>query len=212
MPSNRNLFFLLLTSAVFAGCNTREDHKPEPIPDTMDTATIVHNDVVVNPYAPPDISPMDMSYFPAEYPQLKMTHTIDVRPIARVIYSRPHREGRVIFGQLVKYGEPWRLGANEATEIDFFRNVTIEGKTVKSGRYILYAIPEEKQWTIVLNSNIDTWGLQIDTTKDLMRFQAPVTTTETPIEYFTMVFRKSEQGADLLMLWDYTEATLPIRF
>mgnify|MGYP003694383693 CR=1 FL=1 len=57
---------------------------------------------------------MDMSYFPVNYSQKKMTHDITTLPVMRVIYSRPHRQGRTIFGNLLKYGERWRLGANEA--------------------------------------------------------------------------------------------------
>jgi Protein of unknown function (DUF2911) len=212
MTIKRQAIIFSISALIFAGCNGKDENKPEPILETNDTTTLVPSDVIVNPYAPPDISPMDMSYFPAEYPQLKMTHSVKTLPVARVIYSRPHREGRVIFGQLVKYGEPWRLGANEATEIDFFQNVSIENKKVRAGRYILYAIPQENEWTIVLNSNIDTWGLQIDSTKDLMRFTATVSKSETPIEFFTMVFRKSDTGANLIMTWDYVKATLPINF
>ncbi|GAK89641.1 hypothetical protein JCM19297_1469 [Nonlabens ulvanivorans] len=78
--------------------------------------------------------------------------------IARVIYSRPAKRDRTIFGELVKYGEVWRTGANEATEIDFFYDVTINGNLVKAGAYSIYTIPGEDEWTFILNSQTNQWG------------------------------------------------------
>lgn len=86
-----------------------------------------------------DKSPMDMSYWPANYPIAKMRGQTSEEPIARLIYSRPFRNGRNIFGGEVKYNEVWRLGANEASEIEFFRNVKVGGKKLAKGcYYILY--------------------------------------------------------------------------
>ena len=113
-----------------------------------------------------------------------------------------------MFGQILKYGEPWRLGANEATEIQFYKDVTIQGKKIKAGRYMLYCIPYEDKWTIVFNSNIDSWGLKIDPSKDLYRFDIPVSTNNPSLEYFTMVFEKTDRGANLLMGWDTILARL----
>src|SRR5688500_2914079 len=72
-----------------------------------------------------DKSLMDMSYYPVDYPKLKMTGAVADPLIARVIYSRPQKNGRTVFGDLIKFGSVWRLGANEATEIEFFRDVVI---------------------------------------------------------------------------------------
>ena len=83
----------------------------------------------------PDKSPMDISYFPVDYPIEHMYNRASKPLVARVVYSRPHRQGRKVFGSLLKYGEPWRLGANEATEIEFFRAVEIEGKRINKSRY-----------------------------------------------------------------------------
>jgi hypothetical protein len=175
--------------------------------DTSDVKTETSN-----PYDNIDISPMDMSYYPFDYPKLKMTNSVDRPPVIRIIYSRPHLQGRKMFGQILKYGEPWRLGANEATEIEFYKDVTIQGKKIKAGRYMLYCIPYEDKWTIVFNSNIDSWGLKIDPSKDLYRFDVPISTNNPSLEYFTMVFEKTDRGADLLMGWDTILARLPIEF
>jgi hypothetical protein len=189
------------------GVNEKNSDQTEKTPDTA----IVHTPPA-NPYAAIDLSPMDMSYFPVNYSQLKMTHDLATPPIMRVIYSRPHRQGRTIFGNLLKYGERWRLGANEASEIEFFQNVTIQDKKVNAGRYIVYCIPYRDKWTIILNNDLYTWGLKIDSTKDVMQFDIPVKKTSIDFEYFTMVFQPVSNGAELVMAWDDTEARLPINF
>ena len=90
-----------------------------------------------------DQSPMDMAYYPDNYPMLKIQGKATEPLVARVIYSRPQKHNRTIFGDLVKYNEVWRLGANEATEIEFFQNVSINKSRIKKGRYTLYAIPSD---------------------------------------------------------------------
>lgn len=157
-----------------------------------------------------DKSPMDMSYFPVDYPKLKMTGSIHEAPVARVIYSRPQKNNRMIFGDLVKYGSIWRLGANEATEIEFFRDVSITDKKVAKGRYVIYCIPQENNWTLVLNSDLFTWGLKIDSTKDEYKFNIPIAKTRFPYELFTMEFEKAGKGMQLNMEWDSVKASLPI--
>ena len=72
-----------------------------------------------------DKSPMDVSYWPSNYPILKLNGKVKSDPIARVLYSRPQKNNREIFDGIVKYGEMWRLGANEATEIEFLKTVKI---------------------------------------------------------------------------------------
>lgn len=165
-----------------------------------------------NPYVQVDVSPMDMAYFPADYPIKKMNEGITELPVMRVIYSRPHRAGRQLFGGLVKWGQPWRLGANEATEIQFFGPVTIQNKKIEKGVYVLYVIPYEDRWTIVLNSNLYSWGLKFNPSKDVLKFDVPVTTKAPLVEYFTMMFEKTANGANLLMAWEAKEARLPIQF
>lgn len=157
-----------------------------------------------------DKSPMDMCYYPIDYPKLKMSGNVSEPLIARLIYSRPQKNNRVIFGDLIKYGSAWRLGANEATEIEFFREVKITGKKVQKGRYIIYCIPQENNWTIVLNSDLYTWGLKIDSTQDQYKFNIPVAKTRFPYELFTMEFEKADKGMQLNMEWDSMKASLPI--
>jgi len=166
-----------------------------------------------------DRSPMDMVYFPAEYPKEKMISSGTEDPVARIIYSRPQKNGRMIFadstvtGNFIQhYGKDWRLGANEATEIEFFRNVTINGKSLSRGRYIMYCIPYPGKWKIIFNSNLFSWGLHMDKTKDIMETEVPVTNNNTEIEYFTLLFENAVAGCNLVMLWGNVKAVLPISF
>lgn len=198
-------FFLL-------ACNNKKEENPAVTITKPDTAASVKPDISINSYAPVDISPMDMSYFPVDYPKLKMAKSVTTPPQARVVYSRPHLQGRELFHDVLKYGEPWRLGANEATELDLYADANINGKQIKAGRYILYCIPGADNWNIVLNSNIDSWGLEPDTSKDLAHFIIPIQKTKNNIEFFTMVFQQTTTGADLIMAWDNVEAKLPFTF
>ena len=187
----------------------------EPVPQKIKTKDSSVSVPQKNPYSNIDQSPLDMIYFPEAYPQLKMDQADSTPLAARVIYSRPHKKGRLLFGEggsLCPYGKPWRLGANEATEIEFFTNVSIQGKNVAKGTYILYCIPYADRWTIVLNSNLHTWGLHIDEKTDVLRTDIPVMKQIPALEDFTMIFSKAAYGADLLMAWDDVEVRLPISF
>lgn len=204
----------VLCSAALFACNTGDNNATGEKPDTSrkELPPVVMPDPGVNTYASVDISPMDMSYFPADYPKHKTANGARLSPpVARIIYSRPHLSKRK-FDSIIKEGEPWRLGANESSEITFYQPVTIQDKKINTGRYIIYAIPHPDNWTIVLNSNTDTWGLKQDSTKDLHRFTIPVSKGNPSIEYFTMVFEKTGTGADLIIAWDDRLARLPLSF
>jgi hypothetical protein len=164
-----------------------------------------------NSLPPVDKSPMDMCYYPNNYPVLKIQDKATEPMVARVIYSRPQKNGRLIFGDLVEYGKVWRLGANEATEIEFFRSVKIGDKKVEKGRYTLYAIPAEDTWTIILNKDNDTWGaFKYDELKDVLRTTVPVQKLNEGVEALAMTFEKSDSGCNLIIAWDNIKASLPI--
>ncbi|HYC39814.1 MAG TPA: DUF2911 domain-containing protein [Chitinophagaceae bacterium] len=160
---------------------------------------------------PLDKSPMDMSYFPVNYPVLKIQNKSTGSPVMRVIYSRPQKAGRQIFGGLVKYGELWRMGANEATELEVFSPVRIGGRKISRGRYTLYAVVNEQQWTFIVNRETDTWGaFKYDPRRDVVRVQVPATRTVNPLEYLAIFFEKSATGANLIVEWDHVRVALPI--
>jgi hypothetical protein len=171
--------------------------------------------LIAQPAAIPaiDKSPADISYYPFNYPVLKINDKITEPLAARVIYGRPKRDGRVIFGGLVEYGKVWRVGANEATEIEFFKPAKLNGKKIAKGRYTLYAIPNETSWTIIINKETDIWGsFRYDMKKDLMRFDVPIQKTTELTESLGMVFDKTSNGFNLDIAWEYVRVSVPFTF
>ena len=158
-----------------------------------------------------DKSPMDVSYYPNNYPILKIQNKATEPLVARILYSRPQKQGRKVFGELVEYGKVWRLGANEATEIEFYKDVKIGGKKVPKGRYTLYAIAGETVWTMILNKDTDTWGaFKYDSKKDVLRTDVVVQKTDEVVESMSMFFEKSTNGISLIIAWEQVKAALPI--
>ena len=162
---------------------------------------------------PLDKSPMDMCYYPANYPILKIQNKVSEPLAARVIYSRPQKNGRSVFGELVEYNKVWRLGANEATELELFRDAKVNGNKLKKGRYTIYTIPAPDKWTLIFNKETDTWGaFQYDDKKDALRTDVKTERQEEAAEVFTMQFEKTADGADLIMVWDNVKVRLPFAF
>lgn len=159
-----------------------------------------------------DKSPLDVSYYPANYPILKMRGQATAEPVARVLYSRPQLKGRSIFGDEIKYNELWRLGANEATELELFKNAVIGGKKVSKGKYSLFCIPNENSWTIIINKDIFTWGsFTYSSDKDVVRVDVPVQKNSEKVEALTMFFENGN-GASLAILWSDVKVSLPMQF
>jgi hypothetical protein len=162
-------------------------------------------------FTPIDKSPMDVSYYPVNYPILKIQDRATEPLLARVVYSRPQKNGRSVFGELVEFGKVWRMGANEATEIEFFKDVKIGGKKVKKGRYTIYAIVNPDKWTIILNSDTDTWGaFKYDARKDVARAEVPVQKNTENLEALAMAFEKTNGSFNLVAAWDDVVVRLPI--
>lgn len=160
-----------------------------------------------------DKSPMDICYYPVNYPILKIQNKATEPLIVRVSYSRPQKNGRMVFGELVEFGKVWRLGANEATEIELFKDVKIGGNKLKKGRYTIYAIPVTDKWTIIFNKETDIWGaFQYDSKKDVLRIDVRTEKTSEINEAFSMVFEKNATGANLVMGWDDVVAKVPFTF
>lgn len=207
LTANKGLIIFLL--ATLYSCHSKEPESPVKISQNIPAYPAKIEEA---PMGGVDKSPMDMSYYPADYPVLKMSGKATDLPIARLIYSRPFKDGREIFGGLIKYGSHWRLGANEASEIEFFLPVKIKEKNIKKGRYIIYCIPYKDKWTIILNNDLFTWGLKINSSKDIYSFDIPVNTVQHIYQALTMEFEKAAKGMQLTIAWDNTQAVLPITF
>jgi hypothetical protein len=140
----------------------------------------------------------------------------------KVNYCQPFKKGRLIFGEekeraLVPYGNKWRTGANEATEIEFGSDVLINGQILKAGRYSLYTIPGATEWTIVFNSKLGYWGADplgdpFDESLDVLRAPASVSAAETESEQFKISIAAADSAVtNLNFAWDKTLVTLPIQ-
>ncbi|HTN05201.1 DUF2911 domain-containing protein [Agriterribacter sp.] len=162
-------------------------------------------------WPPLDNSPMDMIYLPVDYPILKIRKSAPETPVIKIIYSRPQKKKRTVFGELVDYGSVWRLGANEATELDLFKDVKIANTKIRKGRYTLYAIPYKEKWTIIINKENDVWGaFAYDEKKDILRTDVKTEKNAEPVESFTMMFEKTGTGANLLITWEDVKVSLPV--
>ncbi len=158
-----------------------------------------------------DQSPLDLSYCPANYPMMKTQGKNSETLIARVFYSRPSVLGRKIFGELIAFDKIWRVGANESTEIEFFKDVTVGSAKLKKGRYTLYAIPRENKWTIIFNKDLYTWGAFVyDSKKDIARTDVSPKSLQQPVEALTIYFERSHIGYQMNILWENTGVSVPI--
>ncbi len=161
-----------------------------------------------------DKSPMDIATYPrsAAFANYLDADDPDRTPKIKVLYSRPYKNDRAIFGELVKYGEDWRLGANEGTEATFYQNVEIGGTVIPRGVYRLLAEVNEGHWDVVVSTHRHTSGSNgMDKSKEIGRFKAMTSAVENVREQFTIGFQKVDEGnVHMVMEWDQTRATLPI--
>lgn len=132
-----------------------------------------------------------------------------------ITYSRPGLKNRTVFMQnsdLAPLGKLWRTGANAATKITFTDKVTMGGKDLDTGTYVVYTIPGKNQWEIILNKGLKNWGSDgYQESDDVVRFKVPVIATNPAVESFTMqVANVKYQNCDLQMSWGNTMVSIPI--
>lgn len=128
-------------------------------------------------------------------------------------YQRPNMRQRVVFGELVPFGEVWRTGANDATTITFSTDVQIEGENLAAGTYGLFTIPEQGQWTIIFNKNPEQWGAyNYDEADDVLRVQVQTSKLDQPLETFTIGFNQVvEESLVVTLAWEQTQAEFTVR-
>jgi hypothetical protein len=127
-----------------------------------------------------------------------------------ITYGRPYKKSRDIFGSLVKYGEVWRTGADEATQITFKKDATFGGKSIKAGTYTLFTIPTEGEWTVILNSQLKQWGAYDypkNKDKDVLQVKVPSKKIASTVEQLTIIV----EGSNINITWDQTMVTIPVK-
>lgn len=150
-----------------------------------------------------DKSPMDVASFP-DSPR-------ESNKLVKVQYSRPQLDGREV-SKLAEYGNVWRTGANEAAEITFYVDMTLDGKSIPAGTYSLYTIGGDDEWTIIINKDLNTWGAYFyKEANDLVRATVSASSADKSIEAFSLVFTEADGGVDLHLGWGNVRASFPFK-
>jgi len=148
-----------------------------------------------------DKIPHDISYY---------RESMVTPPMVKVIYGRPQKNGKQVFGNTVAYNKLWRTGANEATEVKFYQDVLFGGLKVAAGTYVLYTIPGEKEWEVILSSNLDVLGaFQYNPVFNVARTKIASSKAE-EMEVFSIDFRESNGEIQMILGWDTTRVKIPI--
>lgn len=136
--------------------------------------------------------------------------TLDNGTYIKIVYSSPRKRDRTIFGGLVPFGEVWRTGANEATEITVTNRVVLGTTQLDAGTYSLFTIPGDDTWTIVVNRNLGQWGAyDYDAAADIARFDVAVQPADKLHEAFTIYVDGGDDSA-IRLVWDATQVTIPV--
>ena len=126
----------------------------------------------------------------------------------KIDYGRPGKRGRVIFGQVVPYGEVWRTGANAATQFRTDRALDFAGNVLPPGFYTLWTLPTASGWKLIVNSETGQWGTARKGDKDLFSVDMKVSTLPQVVERFTIGIEPSGEGGVLNLDWDTTRASV----
>ncbi|CAG5017078.1 hypothetical protein DYBT9275_05696 [Dyadobacter sp. CECT 9275] len=133
--------------------------------------------------------------------------TVDGKTIT-VDYSQPSVKGRKIWGGLVPYGEVWRTGANETTTIEFSDHVMLQGKTVPKGKYALFTIPGEKEWTIIINKGIKWGAFSYKQDEDVLRVAVP---SKKSGEFHEKMLIKASSNGLISILWENLQVDFTVK-
>ncbi len=141
-------------------------------------------------------------------PEATVTGKIGATNI-EVVYCQPSARGRKIMGELVPYNnEVWRTGANAATTIKFDKAVKLEGKDVPAGKYALFTIPGETEWTIILSKNSRQMGaFGYTDNEDLLRVKVKPSKISEMVEMFNISIGKDE----ILLKWENTAVAFKVK-
>jgi len=138
-------------------------------------------------------------------PPAKAEATIGGKKVT-IDYSAPSKRDRKIMGGLVPYGQVWRTGANAATTLTTETGLMIGDLHVPAGKYTLYSLPGEKEWTLIVNKQTGQWGTEYNEKQDLGRVTMKVAPVKDTVETFVIGLDKN-----LSLTWENTRAWVPIK-
>lgn len=129
----------------------------------------------------------------------------------KVVYGAPYIKERVVFGTLVPFGQVWRTGANEATEITFTQDVIFGGAEVKAGTYSVFSVPGESEWQIILNNDLGLWGgYNYKEASDLVRVKGTVNALDEAVDPMRIQLKNTDGAVSFILSWDKTAVTVPV--
>jgi hypothetical protein len=135
-----------------------------------------------------------------------------------VYYNRPSKKDRVIFGELVPYNEVWRTGANEATTFETNKDIEIEGKVLKAGKYTLWTIPNTTSWQVIFNDQMYSWGVNFSDGKasriekfDVLTAEVPISKNLKTMEQFSIYFNEQFDTINMFLAWDNIVVPLSLK-
>tara|TARA_R110001583_G_scaffold49679_2_gene155476 strand:+ start:2104 stop:2646 length:543 start_codon:yes stop_codon:yes gene_type:complete len=164
---------------------------------------MVSNEMTAQEFAKLDVSPMDAAAYPSSYKE--------ANKMVKIIYSRPQLKGRTV-AELAPNGAVWRTGANEATEITFYKDVIFGDEAVKAGSYTLFTIPGDEEWTVILSTAKNVWGSYFyNESEDVVRVTGTVSNIEEVIEAFSIAFDGTDNDATMYLGFGNTVVTVPIK-
>jgi hypothetical protein len=142
-------------------------------------------------------------------PPAKVSETLKSGTMVSIDYSQPSIKGRMIgAADFVPYGKVWRTGANEATVFEVSKDVKVNGKILTAGKYGLYTIPGEKEWTIIFNKTWNQSGTKYSQADDALRITTKPEKTSDFMEKMTF---KIEKDGDVELLWGNTEVEFKVK-
>jgi hypothetical protein len=126
-------------------------------------------------------------------PQASATETLKNGTVVSITYSQPFLKNRIIGKDIAPFEKVWRTGANEATTFEVIKDVKVEGKALPAGKYSLYTIPGEKEWTIIFNKIWDQWGTIYAMEQDQLRIKVTPQTSTANTDMLTFLVSKDGQ-------------------
>ncbi len=131
-------------------------------------------------------------------PPAIVTETIKSGVKITVDYSQPSVKGRTIGKEIAPFGKVWRTGANEATVFEITKAVKVNGMDLPAGKYSLYSIPTETEWTVIFNKSWKQSGTKYDEAQDALRIKVKPTASKEFVEKMTFTIEKS---GDVKLHW-----------
>lgn len=123
-------------------------------------------------------------------------------------YSRPSVKGREVGVDIAPIGKVWRTGANETTTFEVSKDVTIDGKALKKGKYGLQSIPGEQTLTVIFSKDWDQWGTKYDEGSDVLRVDVPTAENSEFVEQFTI---SADKEGLVQLLWGNYKAFFTVK-